>query len=232
MRVLDFGCGPGSITVGLARAVSPGLVTGIDVSTDVLDKAKQLALEKGVTNVAFEEGNVYQLDFPDDSFDVAYGHQVLQHLGQPHDALRELRRVLKPAGLLGVRDSDYASMPFAPDDPRLDRFFEIYDAVARRNGGEPNAGRYLRGWLLKAGFVDVEITTTTWTYVAREDVENWGDSWAERVTDSNLGEQALAFGVASRAELEEVAAAWREWTTKPDAFFTLIQVAALGRNPS
>jgi SAM-dependent methyltransferase len=232
MRLLDFGCGPGSITVGLAKAVAPGPVTGIDVAVDVLERASALAQEQKVSNISFEEGSVYQLEFPNDTFDVAYGHQVLQHLRRREDALAELRRVLKPDGLLAVRDSDYATMPFAPDDRRLDRFFEIYDAVARRNGGEPNAGRYLRGWLLEAGYVDVEISTATWTYVTRDDVENWGHSWADRVTNSSLGEQAISYGIASQAELQDVAAAWREWTTKPSAFFSLIQVAALGRNPS
>ncbi len=125
------------------------------MAVEVLERARVLAQEQNATNISFEEGSVYQLEFPNDTFDVAYGHQVLQHLSRPGDALAELRRVLKPDGLLAVRDSDYATMPFAPDDPRLDRFFEIYDAVARRNGGEPNAGRYLRGWLHEAGYVDV-----------------------------------------------------------------------------
>jgi SAM-dependent methyltransferase len=229
MKLLDFGCGPGSITVGLAQAVSPGLVTAVDVAAEVLQHGRALASEQGLTNVSFEEGSVYELAFPEATFDVAFGHQVLQHLSRPHEALEELKRVLEPGGILAVRDSDYATMPFAPDDPRLDRFFAIYDAVARRNGAEPNAGRYLRGWLLAAGFVDVEVSTTTWTYVDKDEVTNWGNSWADRVLNSNLGKHAVEYGIASRTELEEVAQAWREWAAKPGAFFALIQVAALGR---
>lgn len=228
MRLLDFGCGPGSITVGLAAAVSPGQVTAIDVADEVLEEGRRLAAERRFTNVSFEAGTVYELAFPDGTFDVAYGHQVLQHLSQPLEALKELQRVLKPGGLVAVRDSDYSTMPFAPDDPRIDRFFVIYDAVARRNGGEPNAGRYLRGWLLSTGFTEVQISTTTWTYVAEDEVANWGNSWADRVLNSNLGKHAIDYGIASVDELEEIAQAWREWTAKPDAFFALIQVAGLG----
>jgi SAM-dependent methyltransferase len=231
MRLLDFGCGPGSITVGLAEKVAPGLVSAVDVVPEVLEQGRALAADRGVANLTFEVGNVYRLGFPDETFHVVYGHQVLQHLARPHDALLELRRVLKPRGIVAVRDSDYATMPFAPDDPRLDRFFAIYDAVARRNGGEPNAGRYLRGWLLEADFIDIEISTTTWTYVNQDEVENWGSSWADRVLNSNLGRQAVEYGIASRAELEGIAEAWREWTRQRSAFFALIQVAALGRKP-
>lgn len=232
MRLLDFGCGPGSITIGLAMKVAPGMVTAVDVVPEVLTQASQFARERGVTNVSFEEASVYSLDFRDDEFDVVYGHQVLQHLSRPLEALAELRRLLKPGGLVAVRDSDYSTMPYAPDDPRIDRFFAIYDAVARRNGGEPNAGRYLRGWLLASGFSDVEISTATWTYATPDAVANWGNSWADRVVSSNLGQHAVKYGIASQEELHEIAAAWREWAVKPDAFFALIQVAALGRKPA
>ncbi|MEX2238882.1 MAG: methyltransferase domain-containing protein [Dehalococcoidia bacterium] len=231
MRLLDFGCGPGSITVGLAEAVAPGIVSGIDIVPDVIEQARALTAERGVENVEIAVDNVYELSFADGEFDVAYGHQVLQHLARPIDALAELKRVLKSGGLLAVRDGDYASMMVAPDDPGLDRFFAVYQAVARRNGGEPNAGRYLRGWLQEAGYEEIEVSAQTWVYTSIEDTTNWGDSWAERVTNSTLAEQALAYGIASPDELESIGVAWREWARKPDAFFSMIHVAALGRRP-
>ena len=214
------------------EAVKPGQVIGIDVAPDVLDAARAAAAGQNVTSVFFEQASVYALPYADGSFDAAYGHQVLQHPSDPGGALAELRRVLKTGGLLGVRDVDYASMIAAPDDPLLQRFFSVYDAVARRNGGEPNAGRYLRGWLQGAGFQDIAISADTWTYTDKRDTVNWGDSWAERVTRSAMAEQAVTYGIADQDQLEAIGEAWRRWARSPDAFLSMIHVAALGLNPA
>jgi SAM-dependent methyltransferase len=228
MRLLDFGCGPGSITVGLAQAVAPGEVIAIDVVDDVLDGARELAREKGVTNVVFRRGSIYDTRFPELSFDVVYGHQVLQHLSRPVEALEEARRILKDGGVVGVRDSDYSTMAFTPSDGRLERFFQLYRDVARRNGGEPDAGRYLKGWLLDAGFTDIEMSTWTWTYDGVDRARQWGYSWAERITASALGQQAVDYGLAPRGELEELAAAWQEWAESTRAFGVVTHAAGLG----
>ncbi|MBM4270241.1 MAG: methyltransferase domain-containing protein, partial [Deltaproteobacteria bacterium] len=134
MRLLDVGCGPGSITVGLAEAVAPGDVVAIDLSADVLDEARAHAAEKGLSNVRFEHGDVYRLPWPDGSFDAVYAHQVLQHLERPIDALREMRRVLAKDGVLGVRDSDYGTSTWSPPNERIARWLDVYHAVARANG--------------------------------------------------------------------------------------------------
>lgn len=111
LDVIDVGCGPGSISVGLARAVAPrGTLVAVDVAEDVLPMARAAARDAGVTNATFEVASVYDLPHPDDRFDVAHAHQVLQHLSDPVAALRELRRVVKPGGLIAIRDADYASM--------------------------------------------------------------------------------------------------------------------------
>ena len=228
MRLLDFGCGPGSITVGLAEAVAPGEVVAIDVVEEVLEIAGELTRASGVTNVTFHQGSIYETGFPEGSFDAVYGHQVLQHLSRPVAALEEARRVLNNGGAIGVRDSDYSTMAFTPSDGRLERFFQLYRDVAWRNGGEPDAGRYLKGWLLDAGFADVEMSTWTWTYDNADSVGQWGYSWAERVTASALGRQAVDYGLASREELEELAAAWREWAESPRSFGVVTHTAGLG----
>jgi ubiquinone/menaquinone biosynthesis C-methylase UbiE len=228
MRLLDCGCGPGSITLGLARAVAPGQVVAIDVVADVLERARGLAREAGVTNVTFQAANIYEPPFDDQTFDSVYAHQVLQHLADPLGALRQARRLLRPGGIVAVRDSDYGAMTFTPTDPRLDRFLALYREVARRNGGEPDAGRYLKGWLLDAGFADLEITTATWTFTDAAGIRDWGDSWALRVTESALAERALHYGIATRADLDDIAAAWREWGRSPRAFGMVPHTAGLG----
>jgi len=231
MRLLDCGCGPGSITLGLARAVAPGEVVAIDVVDDVLDRARGLAREAGVSNVTFQAASICESPFDAETFDAVYAHQVLQHLADPVAALRQARRLLRPGGVVGVRDSDYGAMVFTPTDARLDRFLALYREVARRNGGEPDAGRFVKAWLLDAGFEDLEITTATWTYADAAATRDWGDSWARRVTESALAERALHYGIATRAELEDIAAAWREWARSPRAFGVVPHTAGVGRKP-
>ena len=70
----------------------------------------------------------------------------------------------RPGGIVAVRDGDYSCFSWAPLDPRLDRWQELYRAVARKNGGEPDAARFLKRWALEAGFSDVRVSSSTWTF--------------------------------------------------------------------
>lgn len=112
-HILDVGCGPGTITTGLARYASEGRTIGVDISTDVVQKARTLAAESNIAtdgpgSVVFDEGDVLErLPYPDDAFDVVYCSQLFGHLtgpDRPHHALTELRRVLKPGGIVATRD--------------------------------------------------------------------------------------------------------------------------------
>ncbi len=227
MRLLDVGCGPGTITAGLARAVAPGEVVGIDVVLAVLDQAREA--NAGLPNVRFEEGSVYALAYADASFDVCYAPQVLQHLTRPVAAARVMRRVLKPGGLVAVRDADYATMTASPRTPEIERWLALYHAVAARNEAEADAGRRLPGWLQDAGFHDVTVSATTVLFHERAAVENWGMSWAERVTHSALATQAIEYGLATAADLEAIAEGWRRWTRELQALFFYVNVEAIGR---
>lgn len=145
MRILDIGCGPGTITADLAERVPDGHVTGVDHAPDVLERARATAAGRGLTNVDFAVADVHALDYPDDTFCVVHAHQVLQHVGDPVQALREMHRVTKPGGFVAVRDGDYAAMTWYPALPGLDDWLDLYERVARGNGGEPDAGRRIEG---------------------------------------------------------------------------------------
>lgn len=232
MRLLDVGCGPGTITTGLARAVAPGETVGIEVVPDVLDQAREHAASEGVTNVRFEEASVYALPYDDASFDVAHAHQVLQHLTKPEDAAREVLRVLKPGGLFAVRDADYATMVAWPRSPGLDRWLEVYHQVATRNEADADAGRRLGAWLRHAGFTDLVTTGAAMVFSQPADTQNWGYSWADRTVHSAFGRQAVEYGFATAAELEGIAAAWRAWADHPDAFFSYTNIEVIGVKPA
>ncbi len=218
MRLLDVGCGPGSITLGLARRVAPGSTIGIDSSPQAIEAARQAA---GTTSPApsFEVGNIYEPAYDADSFDAIFAHQVLQHLVRPVDALRQIRRLLKPGGVAGVRDVDWGSTTFYPETPGIRRFLALYYALAQRNGGEPNAGRHLRRWFREAGFPTTRVMTSTVSYADADATREWADTYAERTLRSSIADKALEYGLASRADLEAMAAGWRGWGRDPDALF-------------
>ncbi len=175
MTLLDVGCGAGSITVDLAERVAPGRVVGLDTSAEALLRARDLAAERAVP-VEFLLGDALAVGLPDDSVDVVHAHQVLQHLADPVAALREMRRVCRPGGLVAARDADYAAMVWWPQEPALQAWRELYCRVSRAAGGEPDAGRRLLSWARAAGFSDVTATASTWCYADPDARALWSGS--------------------------------------------------------
>ncbi|MGC3001456.1 methyltransferase domain-containing protein [Streptomyces sp. G35A] len=229
MRILDIGCGPGTITADLAALVPEGHVTGLDREPAILERARAVARERGLTNVGFAAGDVHALDFPDDTFCVVHAHQVLQHVGDPVRALREMRRVTRPGGFVAVRDADYAAMTWYPPSRGMDDWLELYRRVARANGGEPDAGRRLKSWALAAGFTDVTATSATWTFSAPEERAWWSGLWADRTVASAYAERAVEGGHATAGQVRAVARAWREWGARPDGWFGVLHGEILCR---
>ncbi|MEU8521803.1 methyltransferase domain-containing protein [Streptomyces sp. NPDC048577] len=211
LDVLDVGCGPGTITADLAALVAPGRVTGVDAAEGILRQARAAAAERGLGNVEFTVADVHALDFPDDSFDVVHAHQVLQHVGDPVRALREMRRVCRPGGVVAARDSDYGGFVWYPATPALDAWQDLYRRVARANGGEPDAGRRLFSWAREAGFTEIVTTAATWCFARPEERAWWSGLWAERTTESVYARLAVDGGHATSGQLAEIAEAWREW---------------------
>jgi SAM-dependent methyltransferase len=218
--LLDVGSGPGTITAELAGLVAPGAVTALEVSESAL-AVTRTGLGAG-HHVTLIVGDVHDLDLPDDSFDVVHAHQVLQHVADPVKALREMRRVCKPDGLVAARDGDYAGFTWWPRLPGLDEWLRLYEGAARQAGGEPDAGRRLLGWAQAAGFAEITATSSTWCYATPSDREWWGGRWADRITQSDVADRLLYSGMASRTDLEHVAQAWREWAGAEDGWMSVL----------
>ncbi|GES28956.1 class I SAM-dependent methyltransferase [Streptomyces angustmyceticus] len=231
MRILDVGCGPGTITADLAALVPDGQVTGLEHAPDVLRQARATAADRGLTNFRFAVGDVHALDFPDDTFCVVHAHQVLQHVGDPVQALREMRRVTRPGGLVAVRDSDYSAMTWYPEVDGMADWLRLYLRVARANGGEPDAGRRLHAWARQAGFAPDAITATagTWCYRTPEERSWWSELWADRTVNSSYARLAVDGGHATTEQLDRIARAWRAWGAEEDGWFGILHGEILCR---
>ncbi len=221
MSLLDVGCGPGTITVDLARRLEPGRVLGIDSSAEVIDRARRHADEQGVS-VEFAVGDLYSPDLPEGTFDIVHAHQVLQHVPDRVGALQQMRRLARPGGIVAARDADYAGMFWYPRLPELDRWMTLYQQIARGNGGEPDAARHLLAWAHAAGFDDVTVTSSVWYYATPEGREWWGGMWADRIVSSSVADQAVDRGLASRDDLHAISDAWRRWAADPDGYFGIV----------
>ena len=228
MSLLDAGCGPGSITIGLAETIAPGEAIGIDISDDALETARSMATERGCANVRFDVADIYALPFEDNTFDAAFSHCVMQHLEEPHRAIIELHRVLKPGGVFGVSDVDFDASVVAPEDDVLRRSWALM-AKTRQNA---YIGKHLRALLAGAGFVRTEAALQAGSAVTDDAVKVHGE-WSARYFEAPAFiAQAEAEGWSDARELRDMAAAWRAWARVPGAFVAQVGGWAVGFKPA
>lgn len=219
-RLLDVGAGPGTITVDFADLVQH--VTATEIGTEELELSRATAAETNVVNIDFHVADIHALPFGDDLFDVTHVHQVLQHVADPVQALRELARVTKPGGIVAARESDYSGFCWWPTLPLLDTWLDLYRAAARANGGEPDAGRRLLSWAHAAGLSDVIATSSTWCYATPHERSWWGGMWADRILDSAIARHIVDTGLATTSELKAISDAWKEWADHEDGWFSIL----------
>jgi ubiquinone/menaquinone biosynthesis C-methylase UbiE len=230
-RVLDIGCGPGSITVGLAKVA--GHVTGIDVDDAEFADARAYASEHGIDNVEFVEGSIYALDVPDASVDVCTLCSMMETLDDPLAGLAEVRRVLKPGGLIGASSIEYGGLILhGPGEPLLRRFYELRLKLWEAQGDvHPYRGRELRGLLLTSGFEQVEAATTYFSYGTEERVRTFGLGRAADCRDEWYVDGVTGHGFADQDEIDALEQAWTTWAKSPDSFAAFAWGRATGRKP-
>jgi len=157
MRLLDCGCGGGSITTDLGALLTAGIVIGVDKSASQCRTARKLSRLRGLTNSFFECQDVQRLEFSDATFDVVFGNALLDHVGDIDGAVAEMVRVLKPSGLLALRSPDWTGLDISPPSREVRRCFEIYKQQVRANGGDLNVSSRFVTLLPAHGLVDVCI---------------------------------------------------------------------------
>lgn len=196
MRILDAGCGSGSMAREIARAAPESVVVGIDLRDKYIDHARRRAEAEGLRNLTFETGNVQELPFADGAFDIIWTKYLLQWVAEPMRAMREFARVLKPGGLLISVNFDGFAVTNEPPDPAIQSMTEfVFNAIV-----DPFIGRKMTRMCRDCGLIDLDVqmeTDRVFTVIGKIDPErrrNWEIQWsgARNRTAELLGSQALA----------------------------------------
>ena len=231
MRVLDFGCGPGTITVGLAVAVDPGEVHGIDMEESQIGLARSAAEAGGHANATFHVGDVTGLPFENASFDAAHCHAVLMHVPDTRAALAEVKRVLKPGGIISSREFIVASSFLEPGAEDTVPAWNAFANLVSANGGHPNMGRELKSAFLDAGFSNVRATASFDFFSSAEDVAFLHAFIVDWFYKPEIIEAATKYGLATREQFDEWRQGLDEWESHAGAVGGLAFGEAIASKP-
>jgi ubiquinone/menaquinone biosynthesis C-methylase UbiE len=232
MNLLDIGCGPGTITLGLAQAVAPGHVTGIDHDSAHIEAARALAAERGVTNVTFQIGNALLLPFEDGTFDAAFENNLFTHLS--HNAVRaamEVYRVLKPRGFFAARDVDVDAVVWGNLIDPIKQLDKLFIAWHQSRGSDITLGKRLPAILREAGFTGTIKSVSADTKGDPEGTRSHAGITIS-LLDGPFGRDIVDNGWADRPTVERLKESIREWGEHPDAFFANVHVEVLGWKPA
>lgn len=214
MRVLDFGCGPGTISVGLASAADPGELHGIDTEESQINIARAAAQAGGHANAHFHVGSVTELPFEDNSFDVAHCNAVLMHVPDTEGSLSEVYRVLKSGGILSSREMIVASSFLQPD---IGGGFEGFGRLLAANGGHPAMGKELKRHVLDAGFSEVDAALMFEAFITPDDIAflyGFAKGW---VFAPATIEGFLRSGIATQEDVDTWSEGLDNWRDTPSA---------------
>ncbi len=157
-HILEAGCGVGAQTVTLARNSPKAIITSVDISEASVNQAREKVAAAGLTNVQFEQADIFNLPYGPDAFDHIFVCFVLEHLSMPVPALLTLKKHLKPGGTITVIEGDHGSVYFHPDSEAAHRAIQCQVTLQRQAGGNANVGRELYPLLRSAGFGSVRVS--------------------------------------------------------------------------
>ncbi len=217
LRVLDFGSGPGTISIGLAKAVEPGELHGIDMEESQVELARAFAKEGGHDNATFHVGDVSALPFEDDSFDVAHCHNVLMHVPDTQAVLAEVKRVLKPGGIVSAREMIGESSFTHPDYGVIRKAWDMFEDLLDADDGHPQMGKDMKLHFHDAGFKDISVRATFDFYNTPEDVAFIYGIALRWFLAPEIMEAAIQYGASTRELCDQIAIAYDKWRHHPGA---------------
>lgn len=195
--VLDVGCGPGSITSGFKSFCPNGQVVGVDMDTSSIKTARKMF---GST-ATFDVANVYNLPFQDDSFDVVHSYNLLQHIEDIPSALKEMRRVMKPDGIMATRVVCTQQITASIDHKGLDMFYKAYFELTQTTGCDLDIMFHMPKLARQAGFTQVKMQASSNCFVDK-DLEDYLQLVAGYLSPGEMLNSMKGKGGASDEEIE------------------------------
>lgn len=216
--MLDFGCGGGRISAGLAKAIAPGELHGVDMDEAQIEAARSLASSAGIRNAVFHVGDLTDLPFPDGYFDVAHCHNALIGAPDIQAVLAEVKRTLKPGGIIACGELICGSGFFSPDDRGVLRIaWDVFEDVLLLNDGHPQAGKDLKGLVLEAGFTNLRVTASFDTYRSPREVAFIHSLAKQWFLSEEMREGLGVYGLPTDQLWDRVNSAIDEWKSLPNA---------------
>jgi len=231
MRVLDVGCGPGSITFGLAEELAPGKVTGIDIEASQISIAEELAKSKEQDNCDFKVASIYELPFGDAEFDAVYGHTILMQFDDLNPVLSELWRVLKPGGLISFREIDFGANLFYPEDSAFKELMTIFRKSIAHNQGNPDIGRSLASSLSNSGFNIHEVFASYAQSTTEDEKKGMYGAMTALWEQADFPKQAVELGWITDEKRKELPDRLSQESTQPGIFNGTTFVEVVGAKP-
>lgn len=230
MRLLDCGCGPGSITVDFAKLLYMGSVEGIDIEGGQLERAQELAKNHQLNNITFRKTDIRHLPYLDQEFDVAFTNGVLCQIKDPENALRELKRVVKRGGIVASREPDFDTYLFYPDNPLILEAMSLGKKALSCIGGDFNIGRKLKKLFVEEGLDPTLASATCDTYGGtsfslQEACEAMSHDWK----NSPWGNYVLEQEWATPEQIEKFQQAFLTLGRDPGGFICLTWFELIGR---
>jgi SAM-dependent methyltransferase len=230
--ILDCGCGPGSITLGLAQWAPDGQTVGMDYDADAAATGTKLAERIGVKNIRFETGDIFQLPFDDECFDIVFSQTVLCHIPNRDAAIGEMKRVLKSGGVIALCDITRTQFQGSPEDPSLEISAKIFNAGQLSTGGDPEVGGKLGTMLKEAGFDDVFMQfALPWQPLTVEEQKPYYDDMARALGPEAYGKTAIDNGWVSPEEVAALMDALDNMAQAPWRAVAPILGQAVGHKP-
>lgn len=227
--LLDIGCGPGTITSGFCSYLPKGSIIGVDLGESVIAHAKSSHPSSEFPNLSFEVGDILKgLRWDDNSFDVVYFHQTVLHLPDPIGGLREAKRVLKPGGLLAMRETD--TLNWYPELPGLKKYNQCLDSMLKSKGARGLAARGLHTWAKEAGFErgKMDIGAGTQVYSTPEERRWWAKIHVDRIR-GEVGDKMLELGLLDKEGLEQMVNDFEQWAEDEDGWYAALQCEVIAR---
>ncbi len=218
MDCLDLGCGGGNVTFFIAGLVGPhGQVTGMDMDARKIELATAAAALNGVKNIRFEVQNAYALPATA-TYDCVYTRFLLSHLSDPETILQNIRRILRPNGLLLVEDTDFSGHFCYPASNAFNRYVALYQQLLQKRGADANLGPKLPGLLKKAGFTNVAFQISHPAHT-----EDDGKLMAE-ITFEGISHALLAENLILPDEAQQLHAALVAFRKREDSVMSLPRI--------